>query len=156
MNRIGRISFFASERVMAEDVVKQLAPEQLIAVSKIGTEAKLKDARKLLKDGREYKIDFGIRLTGKLSVAARQGCMYSTKPTSVQLVAMLLAELGPRKRSQLVDALIANRTESLVKDREPELLLLAERLIGGLTLSVPGKKNGNVTGDFNIDLIAWS
>ena len=133
-----------------------LNPEQLIAVSKIGTETKLKEARKLLKDGREYSIDFGIRLQGKLNVAARQGCMFTTKPTQVQLVAMLLAELGPRKRVQLVESLIDKKAESLVKDREPELLLLSERLINGLTLSVPGHKNGNVTADFNVDLIAWS
>jgi hypothetical protein len=135
---------------------KQLLPEQLIAISKIGTEAKLKEARKLLKDGREYVIDFGVKLQGKLSVAKRQGCKYTTKPSAEQLVAMLLAELGPRKRVQLVESLIEHRTESLVKDRDPELLLLAERLINGLTLSVPGSKNGNVTGDFNVDLIAWS
>lgn len=141
---------------MADQAATQLAPEQLIAISKIGSESKLKEARKLLKDGRDYSIDFGVRLSGKLKVAAKQGCMYTTKPTQVQLVAMLLAELGPRKRVQIVEALVANKAESLVKDRDPELLLLSERLINGLTLSVPGSKNGNVTGDFNVDLIAWS
>lgn len=143
---------------MAEDqpAPKQLAPEQLIALSKIGTEAKLKDARKLLKDGREYSIDFGVRLLGKLNVGAKQACMYSTKPTPVQVAAMLLAELGPKKRVQIVEALVTGRTESLIKDRDPELLLLAERLVSGLTLSVSGQKNGNVVGDFNVDLITWS
>lgn len=138
------------------DPKSELLPEQLIAVSKIGTETKIKEARKLLKDGREYSIDFGLRLKGKLNVAARQGCQYSTKPTSVQLVAMLLAEFGPKKRVSIVDGILGNRTVSLVKDRDPELLLLSERLINGLTLTVPGSKNGNVTADIAVETIVWT
>jgi hypothetical protein len=136
--------------------MNELLPEQLIAISKIGSEAKLKEARKLLKDGREYSIDFGLRLQGKLNVAARQGCQFSTKPTAVQLVAMLLAEFGPKKRVAIVEGILGNRTVALVKDREPALQLLAERLITGLTLTVPGSKNGNVTADIAVQTIEWS
>lgn len=141
---------------------ESLLPHQLMALTRIATEAKVKVARKQLVEGSTYPIDFGLRITGDMLVGLGSEYPTAVKPSPVDLVALLLAELGPRVRVKLVDRLTAAGVAGMKKTVTPgdkpdaELISLAERLIEGLTATGTGQRRGSVTGKLEAEVIEWT
>lgn len=142
---------------------KELAPEHIVALSKLCSETKLKVARKLLKDGKNYPVDFGVKISGQLIVGHESTFNGSAKPSATDLVKLLLAKFGPKVRMRIVDELLEEHKAATKPpaDEDGEVMaaaleLLAARLIEGLTSYGPAKRAGAVTGDFKSELIEWT
>jgi hypothetical protein len=143
---------------MSEEV-KELSPAEVVALSKAISETKVKTARKLLKEGETYELDFGVRVQGNLIVGVESNYSSSTKPSSSQLVQALLAQFGPRKRIQIVDLILSlGLKKAISEDEEPDadLELLAGRLVVGLTINSVGTRAGSVTADVDVSPVQWS
>ncbi len=104
--------------------------------------------RKELKAG-TLDLDFGVHLTGQLIVGADSQMLQPRKPDTVQLVAALLSQFGPRKRVEIADQLMEHTLSESIKDSE-QTLSLAESVINALTTRELVARNGNVTGQFEI------
>lgn len=106
------------------------------------------DERKQLKVG-TLNLDFGVHITGQLVVGADSKMLQPRKPTPVELVAAMLSQFGPRKRVEIADMIEEAGLAASTKDSE-QTLALAESLINSLTTKVLVPRNGNVTGQFEI------
>jgi nicotinamide mononucleotide (NMN) deamidase PncC len=106
------------------------------------------NVRKQLKPG-TFELDFGVHVTGQLIVGAEGSMSQPTKPSAQMLVAALLSQFGPRKRVQIADQLMEHTLTESIKDSE-QTLALAESIINALTTRQLVTRNGNVTGQFNV------
>lgn len=146
---------------------RPLLPQQLLALSRVTSDRLLQAARKQVSAGEKYAIDFGVRVSGELIVGHDSSYMGNQVPKSIELVRLLLAQFGPRKRVDIVAEIVADvlRQRSVAavqQDGGPacgendELTQLAQHLIDSLTTVAPQSRRGAVTGAVAVSLIEWT
>lgn len=137
---------------------KILLPPQIIAINRINSEKTTKQAREQLKTGQQYDVDFGLRITGQLTVLPDTEFSQAKAPSQNVLLQILLSEFGPKKRVQVVERLCSAGLESLIQrmDGQPNLPLLADQLVTGLSQPQSVKRRGSVTGAVLASLVEWS
>lgn len=101
-------------------------------------------------DGKTYRMEFAAMFRGQLMVGHPTPTTQTSNANPADLIAAVLAELGPRKRVQVVDALIRklDRESIDVSARKQ-----ADRLIRGTARRKSTTNRGNVTGDIICELV---
>ena len=123
-----------------------LSPEELHALKILAKRAE--KVRGLLKPGK-VSLDFGVHITGDLIIGADGQLSSLTKPSSIDLVAALLSQFGPRKRVAIADQLVERGLRAMTQDPE-QTTGLAESIINALTTHALVDRRGNVTGQFDL------
>ncbi|MEP0344345.1 hypothetical protein [Rhodopirellula bahusiensis] len=127
-----------------------LTPQQLHALAVAAKPAgKVRDK---LVDGKKCRIDFTVRVHGELIVNNGTTHAGSSAAPSIDLLAGVLAEFGPRKRKAVVDAILKDRSEKGYKIDEAATEQ-AQRLIESTKTATTVKKRGAVTGKLNLELV---
>lgn len=120
--------------------MNNLTPEQLHALAIVGKEAS-KVRGKLSVDAHE--LDFSVNICGTLHVSGDQTATVTSKPTAVDIAALLLGTYGPIKRKTIVADIIAGNKADGINDNLREL---ANELLNGLASSKTQQRRGAVTG----------
>ncbi|WP_145176765.1 hypothetical protein [Rubripirellula lacrimiformis] len=130
-----------------------LSPVQLHAIAQVAKGAsKVRDE---LTVG-NHRPEFTAMFRGELTVGDRQPASSTSAFNSEQLIAWLLDQLGPRKRVQVVNALVA-ATKEVTKAKplpvDEKTLQLTSRLIRETSTTSSGTKRGNVAGKIVCELL---
>lgn len=127
-----------------------LTPQQLHALALAAKPAgKVRDQ---LVEGKKSRIDFTVRVHGELVVNNSVTQASSSAAPSIDLLAGVLAEFGPRKRKAVVDAILKARSEKGYKIDEAATEQ-AKRLVESTKTSKTVTKRGAVTGKLQLELV---
>ncbi len=124
----------------------QLSAPELHAIKILAKEADEK--RALLVPGK-IPLDFGLHITGDLIVNANTDARQPSAPKAVELVAALLSQFGPRKRSSIMEQIVDKGLSQSIVDAE-QTLAIAQQMIAELTTHSIVTRRGNVTGTFAV------
>ncbi|MGB7323619.1 MAG: hypothetical protein WBD31_02020 [Rubripirellula sp.] len=130
-----------------------LTPVQLHAIAQVAKGAK--PVRDELKVG-NHRPEFTAMFRGELTVGDDQPAASTSAFKPELLLAWLLEQLGPRKRVQVVNALVAATKEVTEKKPLPvdeKTLQLTSRLIRETSTTTKGTKRGNVSGNIVCELL---
>lgn len=126
--------------------MNQLTPAQLHALALVAKGAsKVRD--KLV--AQDYPVDFGVQISGVVTVSGDQTVTLSTKPSAVDVIASLLSEWGPKKRIEIASAVSAEKLAAVT----PEQRLLATEIFDRLAIQAPTTRRGSVAGKLDVAVI---
>ena len=132
-----------------------LQPHELYAFAKLGDtdNAELKKARKVLRDGKKYPLDFTIHVHGELTVGHASSATFGKQLSATILAAMLLEQFGPRKRKQIAKQIAAsvNDPEIVLADIvDADAIATAEQLVADTTEKSAGTRKGAVRANVTV------